>query len=65
MYALIGDTGEDENDVVRVLLALLAEDEAAAGMDADFLQALRGPVVGSRDYRQLRRLVHERLFEPA
>jgi hypothetical protein len=63
LYALISDSGEDEEEVVRVLLALLAEDEAAAGMDPDFLQALRGDVVRSRNYRELRRLVHERLFQ--
>jgi hypothetical protein len=63
LYALTSDTGDDEQEVVRVLLALLAEDAAATGMDPNFLQALRGRVVGSRDYRELRRLVHERLFE--
>ena len=49
-----------EEDIVRVLLALLAEEAAAQSMDAAFLKALRGSVVGARRYRELRAEVRTR-----
>ena len=59
---IVADTGNDEREVLRVFLALLAEDAVAQGLDRSFRSALRGLVFGSRAHRALRSILKRGVF---
>lgn len=59
---IVADTGKDEREVLRVFLALLAEDDVARGLDQTFRSALRGSIFGSRAHRALRSILKNGVF---
>jgi Ca-activated chloride channel homolog len=59
---IVADTGKDEREVLRVFLALLAEDDVARGLDRTFRSALRGSIFGSRAHRALRSILKSGVF---
>jgi hypothetical protein len=62
LSGIVADTGNDEREVLRVFLALLAEDAVAQGLDRSFRSALRGLVFGSRAHRALRAILKRGVF---
>jgi Ca-activated chloride channel family protein len=62
LYQIIADMGHDEREILRVFLALLAEDAVAKGLDRDFRSTLRGSIFGSRAHRTLRSILKKEIF---
>jgi Ca-activated chloride channel family protein len=63
LHDVVVNTGKDESEVVKVFLALLAENSAAKGLDRAFRSALRGSILGSRAHRGLRAILMAALFQ--
>lgn len=60
---VVANTGKEELEILQVFFALLAEDDAATGLDPRFLAHLRGSALGSRMHRGLRSILRARLFQ--
>ena len=60
---IIADTGKEESDILQVFFALLAEDDAAYGLDLQFRGMLCGTVLGSRAHRGLRSVLMAKIFQ--
>jgi hypothetical protein len=60
---IIADTGKEESDILQVFFALLAEDDAAYGLDLQFRATLCGTVLGSRAHRGLRAVLLAKIFQ--
>jgi Ca-activated chloride channel family protein len=59
---IVVNTGRDEAEVLKAFYALLAEDEAAKGLDRAFRSAMRGSILGSRAHRGLRSTLKKEIF---
>ena len=59
---IVTDSGKDESEIVKVLLALLLENSDMKGLDRDFRAAMRGSFLGSRAHRSLRSIMLKGIF---